>query len=141
MCPKEMVRYYYVPSQEKPKSRTKTNLNPDKVMDDKFRPSKLISIFFIALLVIIHAIDMELTRHYIGNAWEREIFPPMSLSIKLIGIHASLWVSRAIMYTLIYLYFLNWKKRYWYYFLITGTILYWTAMVSWLWSLGFLTWP
>jgi len=141
MVTEEMVRYYDVPCRERPSERAADNSNTSSVMDDNFRPSKVISLVFVFLLVVIHALDMQLTRQYIGNDWQRETFLPMSLCIKYFGIYISLWISRLIVYPLLFLYFLNWQKRYWHYFLITSTLLYWTAMLSWLWTLGIVEWP
>jgi len=104
-------------------------------------PSKSISLLFVLLLIIIHTLDMLLTREYVGNDWTRETFLPMSLCIKYIGIYNSLWVSRIIIYSLLFKYMLNWKSRAWYSFLVAGTALYWTAMAPWLFSLGILHWP
>jgi len=141
MVTKEMVRYYDVPDRKRPSKRAAGSSNTRSVMDDNFRPSKVISLVFVFLLVVIHALDMQLTREYIGNEWQRETFLPMSLCIKHFGIYISLWISRLIVYPLLFLYFLNWKKRCWHYFLITSTLLYWTAMLSWLWTLGIIEWP
>lgn len=84
---------------------------------------------------------MCLTGHYIANDWEHETFLPMSYCIKWCGINQALWISRICMYTALYCYLVNWKKWKWHYFLIAGTILYWTAMIPWLWRLKYLTWP
>ena len=104
-------------------------------------PSKTISILFVFLLLLIHTADMWLTRYYIGNSWEREIFLPMRYCIKWFGIYNALWISRISIYSILFLYFLNWKKWKWHYFLITGTILYWAAMLPWLDTLGFFSFP
>ena len=140
MVTKEMVRYYDVPDRKRPKKRADFISNPGFVMDDTFRPSKVISLLFVFLLVLIHALDMELTRIYVGDNWQNEIFLPMSLCIKYFGIHISLWISRIIIYPTLFLYFMNWQKRSWHYFLITGTLLYWTSMLSWLDTLGIVEW-
>jgi hypothetical protein len=140
MVTKELVRYYDVPDRKGSNKRTNRTLKTGSVMDDNFRPSKIISLLFVLLLVLIHAVDMQLTRHYIGNDWQRETFIPMSLCIKYFGIHISLWISRLCVYPLLFLYFMNWKKRCWHYFLITSTLLYWTAMLSWLDTLGIIKW-
>jgi len=104
-------------------------------------PSWLISLFFVVLLLVIHTIDMILTREIIGNNWQRETFLPMSYCIKFIGIYNALWISRISMYTMLFIYLCNWKKWKWFSFLVAGTCLYWTAMVHWLWTLGFVNWP
>jgi len=137
MVTKEMVRYYDAPDRE----CARPIPTAGSVMDDNFRPSKTISLLFVFLLVVIHALDMQLTRQYIGNDWQRETFLPMSLCIKYFGIYMSLWISRLCIYPLLFLYFLNWKRRYWHYFLITSTLLYWTAMLPWLSTLGIVEWP
>ena len=104
-------------------------------------PSKNVSLLFVFLLLFIHTLDMWLTRYCIGNDWDRETFLPMSYCIKWFGIYNSLWISRISMYSMLFLYFLNWKKWKWHYFLITGTILYWAAMLPWLDTLGYVDWP
>jgi len=111
-------------------------------MDDKSHktPSKLISLIFVSLLVFIHTLDMLLTGHYIGNDWQRETFPVMQLTIRLVGINSALWLSRLCVYSLLYAYFLNRKKHCWHYFLIVCTILYWATMTSWLFSLDYISW-
>ena len=136
------VRVYCDAPQREVVEKPPENLStPGSVMDDNFRPSRVISLLFVALFVIIHTVDMQLTRHYIGNDWQRETFLPMSLCIKYFGIHISLWISRLLIYPFLFLYFMNWRKRCWYYFLITSTLLYWAAMLSWLWTLGIVEWP
>ena len=109
--------------------------------DNNDIPSKKVSLLFVFLLLFIHTLDMWLTRYCIGNDWERETFLPMSYCIKWFGIYNSLWISRISMYSMIFLYFLNWKKWKWHYLLITGTILYWAAMLPWLDTLGYVDWP
>jgi len=97
--------------------------------------------FWIVLLIIIHTTDMELTRHYIGESWEKEGFPIMSLSIKNFGINISLWLSRIAMYSFMYfclLYSHRYSVRI---FLIMITILYWMAMLSWFFTLGIVAFP
>ncbi len=118
-----------------------TCLRPYHCSCQKPIPSKIISLLFAVLLVVIHTADMELTKHYIGNDWQREAFLPMSLCIKYFGVIASVWISRLIIYPLLFLYFINWKRWSWHYFLITCTILYWTSMIGWLETLGITVWP
>ena len=103
-------------------------------------PSKFVSFLFVSLLVLIHTTDMVLTQHYIGDDWQRETFLPMKMSIKWFGIYNAVWISRICIYSLIFTYFMNWKKWRWHYFLICSTTLYWASMVTWLWSLGYLGW-
>lgn len=97
--------------------------------------------FLIFLLMFIHAIDMLLTEYYIGNKWQYEAFPPMSMCIRLFDIYVALWLSRITMYTYFFMALVNCEKTYWFYFLICITILYWTAMTPWLFQLGLATWP
>ena len=104
-------------------------------------PSKKVSLLFVFLLLLIHTIDMWLTRFQIGNEWEREIFLPMSYCIKWFGIYNAIWISRIGIYTGLFVYFLNWKKRGWHYLLVVGTLLYWAAMLPWLRALGYVSWP
>jgi len=104
-------------------------------------PSKKVSLLFVFLLLLIHTMDMWLTRFQIGNDWELEIFLPMRYSIKWFGIYNAIWISRITIYVMLFVYFLNWKKRGWHYFLIVSTLLYWTAMLPWLRTLGYTYWP
>ena len=101
---------------------------------------KAVSLLLLVLLLTIHTLDMLLTEHFIGNDWDTETFPPMRLCIKYLGIYPSLWVSRVIVYSLTFMYLLNWNKRMWFAFLVTATLLYWTAMTTWLFTLGILDW-
>jgi len=97
--------------------------------------------FFLLALILIHSLDMELTRYYIGSDAKSEAFPPMSWCIGKFGIEMSLWISRAIMYPFFWLALVFRKKDGWLYFLILTTILYYTAMTSWIFHLGFWKWP
>ena len=103
--------------------------------------TKFTTWFFLLLLILIHTIDMELTRYYIGDNYEIESFPPMSECIKILGIENSIWASRIIMYFYFWLTLMNQNKRRWLYFLIIVTILYWTAMIPWVFQLRILNWP
>lgn len=96
--------------------------------------------FCLIFLILIHSIDMELTRYYIGNEYERETFLPMSLSIKYFGIHVPLWMSRIIMYFYFFFALMNQDKREWFYFLVLVTIIYWTSMAGWVFQLGLVDW-
>jgi hypothetical protein len=109
--------------------------------DKRKHPSKIISFLFAFMLLAIHTTDMILTREIIGDSWSREAFLPMSYCIKWFGIYNALWISRISMYGTLFLYMCNWRKWKWFYFLITGTLLYWTSMIHWLWSLGYVKWP
>lgn len=109
--------------------------------DNSIQPSRFISRLFVLLLLFIHTLDMWLTRYWIGDDWDSETFLPMSYCIKWFGIYNAVWISRISIYTMLFLYFLNWRKRGWKYFLITGTILYWVSMISWLRTLGYTDWP
>lgn len=84
---------------------------------------------------------MLLTQHYIGNNWAAENFPPMSWCIKHHGIDVALWYSRTIMYSLMLVFLCNQDKRFWQYLLLLGTILYYTAMIQWLFFFDILIWP
>jgi len=96
---------------------------------------------WLILLIIIHTIDMILTQRYVGAFWQFETFPPMSFCIRNFGINISLWTSRIIIYSLIYLTLYLGNKIWWARILVVGTILYWTAMVNWLFFLGYLKFP
>ena len=101
----------------------------------------LATILFTVLLLIIHTIDMILTLRVIGDDWTREAFPPMSYCIKYFGIYASIWISRLCIYGGLFFCFVNRERWKWFYFLILSTTLYWAAMVDWLWSLNYISWP
>lgn len=103
---------------------------------------KAILMFWVIMMVAIHTIDMELTRHYIGNDWTRETFVPMQLCIKHLGIYPAVWVSRLLIYCFIFWALqtgVNSSKSRTAF--ATCTTLYWAAMVPWLFSLHFLTMP
>ena len=104
-------------------------------------PSKKVSLLFVFLLLLIHTMDMWLTRFYIGNDWELEIFLPMRYCIKWLGIYNAIWISRISIYSWLFVYFFNWTRPCWYYFLIVSTLLYWTAMLPWIRTLGYTYWP
>jgi hypothetical protein len=142
MTKEEMVRFYDAGPPVNKDCGDVVLAKEESVMDDEFRknPSRFISLLFVSLLLIIHTADMLLTGHYIGDDWQSETFPIMRLTIRLVGIHAALWLSRLCIYSFLFAYFLNWRKRYWRYFLITCTLLYWAAMVSWLFTLGYVKW-
>ena len=96
--------------------------------------------FVFAMMVAIHTIDMLLTMHYIGDNWQRETFPLMRYCIGHFGIHPSLWISRVFMYSAFYWYLCKADNKYVQRLLVITTILYWTAMLPWLFSLGYLQW-
>jgi hypothetical protein len=96
--------------------------------------------FVLFLMVLIHTLDMMLTMHYIGSNWQRETFPLMRLCISQFGIHPSLWISRVFMYCCFYLFLCKSDNKYLQRLLVISTILYWTAMLPWLFSLNYLTW-
>lgn len=100
-----------------------------------------VALIAFAFMILIHTMDMELTRHFIGNEWQREIFYPMSMTIKNVGIYAALWVSRIIMYGYFYFFLMNQHKKWAQHMMITTTILYWAAMTPWLFTLHFLEMP
>jgi|SRR5581483_7716639 len=102
--------------------------------------TKHINYISLVLLIIIHSADMLLTQYFIGNNWELESFPIMSLTIKYFGGDVALWISRVIMYSYFYLIILYKDNTYFSYFNILMTSLYWTAMIQWLFFLGLLKW-
>jgi len=108
---------------------------------DEKTPSALISFLFVLMMLLIHTTDMVLTREVIGDNWDRETFLPMSYCIKWFGIYNALWISRICIYTMLFIYLCNWKNWKWFAFLVSSTALYWTAMIHWLWSLGYVNWP
>lgn len=97
--------------------------------------------FCVFALVVIHTLDMELTHHYVGDNWQYETFPLMSWTLYYVGINYALWISRICTYA--YLYFsILWRHRAdvsWLLFVIC--VLYYCAMVQWLFTLGYLAWP
>lgn len=92
------------------------------------------------LLIVIHTMDMVLTSHYIGNGWQKETFPLMRLCIREFGIEPSLWISRVFMYSCFYLFLCKSDNKYLQRLLVICTILYWAAMIPWLFSLGIIEW-
>lgn len=93
------------------------------------------------LFVTIQTVDMALTEHYIGNKWEHETFPIMSMMIKEIGIHPALWVCRLTSYVFLF-GCLRLRDKTWVTDLMTVlNICYWTAMTSWLFTLKLVEWP
>jgi hypothetical protein len=93
------------------------------------------------LLVLIHTMDMEFTKHHIGNDWHNETFLPMQICIREFGINNSLWISRGLMYPM-FLLFLLFRQRVWVCnILLVVTVLYWTSMLCWIETLGIATWP
>lgn len=102
---------------------------------------KKFSLYFVlAMMILIHTIDMELTTHYIGNNWQKETFPLMRYCICHFGIHASCWISRIFMYFCFYVFLCNSDSKNLQRLLVLTTTIYWTSMVSWLFSLGILAW-
>jgi hypothetical protein len=100
----------------------------------------LFSLLFI-LLVIIHTLDMILTWKYVGEEWWSETFLPMRICIKELGIHNALWVSRIIMYSYFWYAVNSWQSKSVQVSLLIFTLLYWTAMIPWLYTLGYVNWP
>jgi hypothetical protein len=82
---------------------------------------------------------MILTWKYIGNQFEKETFPIMRLSIEHFGIDNSLWASRILMYSYFFVALIKANNIKWLYFLVIITILYYTAMIPWLYTLGYVT--
>lgn len=95
----------------------------------------------ILLLIIIHTVDMVLTRYYIGDNYKEESFFPMSSCINAIGIYNSIWLSRIIMYSYFFFALINQENKKWFYFLILVTILYYTSMIEWTFQLGIIKFP
>ena len=93
------------------------------------------------LLCLIHIIDMELTRHYIGNDWNLEVFPPMCWAIHKFGIEWAVWISRGIVYGYLYFLYKNRTSENWIAGLVLLTTVYWTSMVGWLFDLELVEWP
>jgi hypothetical protein len=89
-------------------------------------------------LIIIHAIDMQLTQHFIGDNYENEVFKPMSLAIQYIGIYPALWLSRITMYLFFFLVITNRGKDWCRYLTFLMATLYWSAMTNWLYTLRIL---
>jgi hypothetical protein len=102
---------------------------------------KFVFFFLLSSLMFVHTFDMLVTEYYIGENWELETFPIMSICIKTFGIHGAVWLSRAVMYSYFFLALVNSEKKYWFYFLICADVLYWTAMIPWFFQLGLTNWP
>jgi len=101
------------------------------------------TIFFsiLSLLILIHTIDMILTERYVGDNWELETFLPMQICIKEVGIHNALWISRIIMYSYFWICIDFWENKPIQSSLLVVSILYWTAMLPWLYTLKLISWP
>ena len=97
--------------------------------------------FSLFCLILIHTIDMLLTDKYVGNNWKRETFPIMSYTIKYCGIDAALWLSRLVMYLVMFFLLCKSQEREFRYLLYLITILYYTAMIPWLFTLNLVKWP
>ena len=97
--------------------------------------------FFLFTLILIHAIDMELTTHYIGDQWEKETFPLMKMSICYLGVYNSIWISRAIMYTFFYICYLYRTNDRLIFLMFLTNVLYYLAMIDWLFNLNIIEWP
>lgn len=96
---------------------------------------------FLLLLIAIHTIDMELTIHYIGNQWENETFPLMQLCIKKFGIYHSIWLSRVVTYLYFLISYRYKYSSYYLFFMFLVTVVYYTSMFDWLFTLGLTDWP
>jgi len=96
---------------------------------------------WVMLLIIIHSIDMVLTREYIHDNWQKEIFLPMSMLIKYCGIYLALDVSRIFFYSFILVCIYCQKSKHTLYLLGVVNAWYWTAMFFWLVDLGFVKMP
>lgn len=96
---------------------------------------------FLFAIIIIHSIDMELTRYYIGDQWETETFPLMRHCIKEIGIHNALWVSRVCTCIFLFMCFLRRKEENVVFLMFLVTVIYYIGMIPWLFKLGLMDWP
>src|SRR3972149_7120572 len=83
-------------------------------------------------LIVIHTLDMELTRVFIGDCWEIETFLPMRVSIEHFGIANAIWISRSIMYTAFFVFLTGYENKTIQKIMILGTVLYWVSMIQWL---------
>jgi len=92
-------------------------------------------------LIILQALDMELTRHYIGDNWEHECFPPMKYTIKYLGFYPAAWVARTIFYSFVLFFITFYKNPLLQRLLIVATILYYASMVQWLFTLKIISFP
>ena len=92
------------------------------------------------LLITIHTADMLLTEQYVGNDWRSETFPLMKWAIQTYGIYGALWISRVIMYLYFWIALLTQDKKPLFYLLVIITILYYTSMIGWLFTLGYISW-
>ncbi len=93
------------------------------------------------LLLLIHSVDCVLTERIIYDDWQKETFPVAQLSIKLIGIHGTLWLSRLFIYLFVYCSILMKEKYYVRAAVALITVMYWTAMFDWLFVLQILNFP
>jgi hypothetical protein len=96
---------------------------------------------FLLALMLIHAVDMELTTYYIGNNWENESFPLMKQTIKLVGISNAIWISRVITYIFFFICYINRKRENVVFLMFIITFLYYTSMICWIFTLKLAEWP
>lgn len=96
---------------------------------------------FIFLLFLIHFVDMELTLMHVGNNPNLETFAPMKYAIGTIGIYNAIWVSKIIAFTYFYIAWLYRNSTKGLALLVLFTVLYYSSMVNWLFSLHILNWP
>jgi hypothetical protein len=97
--------------------------------------------FFLAALILIHAVDMELTTYYIGDQWQNETFPLMKFTIKEVGIYNAIWISRVATYIFFLICWLYRKSDNMIFIMFLITVLYYFGMVPWLFSLHLMEWP
>ena len=97
--------------------------------------------FFLIAIMSIHFVDMELTTHYIGNQWENETFPLMRHCIKVVGIFNAVWISRIFTYLFFLLCYFYRKKEGLIFIMFLITVIYYTSMVDWIFTLDLIDWP
>ena len=92
-------------------------------------------------LITIHTIDMELTTFEIGNQWQSESFPPMSICIKHFGIYNAVWISRIVMYSYFIISYKYRNRNYFLFIMVLFCFIYYAAMFDWLFYLNIINWP
>jgi len=84
---------------------------------------------------------MELTTFHIGNQWQNETFPLMKLCIKEYGIYNAIWISRICTYLFFLVCYIYRQSDKMLYIMFLITVLYYLAMVDWIFNLGIASWP
>jgi hypothetical protein len=112
-------------------------------VDNREVNPRLVRFFWwnVGLLVAINTVDILMLEHFTGGSWDRETFPMLRYSLRSVGIHASIWLIRALLYPVIFVLMCLPRTKYANYFVLTLNLLYFTAMLDWLSVLGVISSP